>query len=112
MSKASAVVTIEWTFLVDAFAALTALAKCRERVVLVLAIPNCRPIFAPRGFNARVMVVVLLFLLLMIELPSKASNLHLLGMSRGERPLPCISRPDVLAQFGESLDSYWPGFSA
>ena len=97
MSKASAVVTIEWTFLVNAFAALAALAKCRERLILVLAIPNCRPIFAPRGFNARLMVVVLLFLLLMIELPSKASNLHLLGVSWSERSLPCVSRSDVLA---------------
>ena len=109
MSKASAVVTIEWALLVNAFAALAALAKCRERLVLVLAIPNCRPIFAPRGFNARLMLVVLLFMLLMIELLSKASDLHLLGRNRGKRSLPRISRPDILAQLGKAIGVYGSG---
>ena len=106
MTKASTIVAVERFLLV---ALLAAIAKCKERVILVLAVPNRCPIFAPRGFNARLMLVVLLFLLLTIELPSKASDLHLLVMRRGERSLPRISRPDVPAQLGKSIGVYGPG---
>ena len=72
MAKAFTIVAVERFLLV---ALLAAFAKCKERVLLVLALSNLSPRLAPRWVDPWKWDFGLLFLLTMILL-SKASNFH------------------------------------
>ena len=84
MTKASTLVAVEWFFLV---ALLAALAKCKERVVLVLTISKLSPRLAPRWVDPWEWNFGLLFLLLMMVLLSKASDFHFLRQNWNKRSL-------------------------
>ena len=98
MAKASAIMAVERFLLV---ALLAALAKCKERVVLVLAVSDLRPRFAPRwvdSWERNLVLQLLLLLMILVMLLCKASDLRLSSRDWHQGPFPRVSRLDVLAQ--------------
>ena len=110
MTKASTIVAVEGLLLIAL--ALNALAKCKERVVLILTISNLCPRLAPRWVDPWKRDVGLLFLLLMMVLLSKASDFHLPRENWNKRSLSPIPLLDIAPQFRITVDINGSGCSA